>query len=231
MFSEESPLTRKYSLPGLSKARQKPEVFDLELANLLLSSKKVASNLTNSFIAAGKALSQESLVEVGHLSEDESEPTSIHEASFDELETRRASLIGTDSLLAQISFKWLIAKLKLMMNSMIDISSQVLLAATVSEQANEAFLIDQPNFLPDNDAELINSLVESKLSKTEASQDDQVNVDPDTNKQPSVEEEPSEEVTAEKGGKQESITHDDNELIEPFGRKIDTENTEIEGTA
>ena len=118
-----------------------------------------------------------------------------------------------------------------MMNPMIDISSQVLLAATVSEQANEAFLIDQPNFLPDNDAELINSLVESKLSKTEASQDDQVNVDPDTNKQSSVEEEPSEEVTAEKGGKQESITHDDNELIEPFGRKIDTENTEIEGTA
>lgn len=97
MFSERSSLTRELALPGLSNGRQKPEIFDLELIKLLLSSKKVASNLTNSFIAAGKALSQESLVEVGHLSEDESEPTSIHEASFDELQTRRASLIGKGS--------------------------------------------------------------------------------------------------------------------------------------
>jgi len=119
---------------------EQEEIVVEKLENKPADLTKVASNLTNSFIAAGKALSQESLVEaVTHLSEDEdaqSEP-GPHEASFDELDQRRASLI--------------------------DISSQVMLAD--SDEANKAFLEEQPNFLPEKlsetDREIVNDLIRS----------------------------------------------------------------------
>jgi len=119
---------------------EQEEIVVEKLENKPADLTKVASNLTNSFIAAGKALSQESLVEaVTHVSEDEdaqSEP-GPHEASFDELDQRRASLI--------------------------DISSQVMLAD--SDEANKAFLEEQPNFLPEKlsetDREIVNDLIRS----------------------------------------------------------------------
>jgi len=116
---------------------EQEEIVVEKLENEPADLNKVASNLTNSFIAAGRALSQESLVDaVTHVSEDEDEdedPTN-HEASFDELDKRRASLI--------------------------DISSQVLLAESKSDEGNKAFLEEQPNFLPENDREIVQNIIE-----------------------------------------------------------------------
>ena len=66
--------------------------------------------------------------------EDEDEDPTNHEASFDELDKRRASLI--------------------------DISSQVLLAESKSDEGNKAFLEEQPNFLPENDREIVQNIIE-----------------------------------------------------------------------
>jgi len=129
---------------------EQEEIVVEKLENKPADLTKVASNLTNSFIAAGKALSQESLVEaVTHLSEDEdaqSEP-GPHEASFDELDQRRASLI--------------------------DISSQVMLAD--SDEANKAFLEEQPNFLPEKlsetDREIVNDLIRSQSNTDQMESD------------------------------------------------------------
>ena len=66
--------------------------------------------------------------------EDEDEDQTNHEASFDELDKRRASLI--------------------------DISSQVLLAESKSDEGNKAFLEEQPNFLPENDREIVQNIIE-----------------------------------------------------------------------
>lgn len=109
-----------------------------------------------------------------------------------------------------------------MANPLVDISSQVLLAATVSEQANEAFLLEQPNFLPDNDAEIVNNLVESRSSKVEGSQEDQVKLDQDSNKLDST----SDNLASVN---QKLSTQEESELIQPFGRKTDNENTETTG--
>ena len=77
--------------------------------------------------------------------EDEDEDPTNHEASFDELDKRRASLI--------------------------DISSQVLLAESKSDEGNKAFLEEQPNFLPENDREIVQNIIEQ-------SNTDQVESDP-----------------------------------------------------
>merc|ERR1712128_222358 len=129
---------------------EQEEIVVEKLENKPADLTKVASNLTNSFIVAGKALSQESLVEaVTHLSEDEdaqSEP-GPHEASFDELDQRRASLIA--------------------------ISSQVMLAD--SDEANKAFLEEQPKFLPEKmsetDREIVNDLIRSQSNTDQMESD------------------------------------------------------------
>jgi len=217
---------------------EQEEIVVEKLENKPADLTKVASNLTNSFIAAGKALSQESLVEaVTHLSEDEdaqSEP-GPHEASFDELDQRRASLI--------------------------DISSQVMLAD--SDEANKAFLEEQPNFLPEKlsetDREIVNDLIRSQSNTdqmesdapkaeaesekvqsfgTEKEEPEQSHVEeiPAGEKIPAVEEIPAaEEIPAPVENDQEPDKAEEVERMEtktePTETEVETQSAEVESVA
>ena len=81
--------------------------------------------------------------------EEQSEPS--NEQSFDELDKRRASLI--------------------------DISSQVMLADTLSDEANKAFIEEQPNFLPDNDKQIVQDIIDHSNEK-QVEQTEQSDIEP-----------------------------------------------------
>ena len=81
--------------------------------------------------------------------EEQSEPS--HEQSFDELDKRRASLI--------------------------DISSQVMLADTQSDEANKAFIEEQPNFLPENDKQIVQNIIEQSNAE-QVKQTEQPDIEP-----------------------------------------------------